>query len=422
MPQNLDPVLRRDDKHTITVKTLGGLGDGISEIDGKPLFTPKSCAGDRLEIRIVHQTKESLRGEIVSVLEAGADRVAPPCVYFSDCGGCSLQHISENAYHEFKRRMAKDALAFAGFPDTAIDVTFLPAATRRRVEFKWDGRSLAYYAARSHDLVPVESCLILEPVLAKLMAPLAKALTKFSNIKTVSLTAADSGVELLLGLNDNHRPDKTAFEALANTLNLARVGVVSENGEYTTVVKRIPITMNFGGYDVAFPPDAFLQASKEGQKLLTDAVLAGVGEAKQVVDLFCGIGTYSFPLSKIAVTHAVEHDLPMVQSFGKNIKTLGLAEQLSVEERDLFRSPLTAKELARFDAIVLNPPRIGAKEQTKQIAESAVKRVVMVSCNPATFARDAKALKAAGFTLTSAQAIDQFVYSPHLEIVAVFQK
>jgi len=406
----------------VTVKSVGGLGDGIAEIKGKPVFIAKACAGDELEIRIVNETKEALRGEIVSVIKPGPDRAEAPCIYFADCGGCGLQQLSENAYREFKRKMAQDALSHAGFGDTKIETVFLPAAARRRVEFKWNGSALAYYASRSRNMVPVENCLILEPALAKLMTPLSQALKKFSNIKTVSLTLSDSGVDMLLGLSDNHRPDKTAFEALAESLNLVRIGIVSENGEYTSAVKRKPVTMDFGGYEVALPPGAFLQASREGQKLLTDAVLAGVGDAKRVVDLFSGIGTYSFPLSKSAVTHAVEHDLPMVQSFKKNIKTLALAERLSVEERDLFRSPLMVKELERFDAAVINPPRIGAREQTKQIAASHLSRVVMVSCNPATFARDAKALREAGFTLASAQAVDQFVYSPHLEIVAVFTR
>jgi 23S rRNA (uracil1939-C5)-methyltransferase len=408
--------------HTVTVSSLGGLGDGIGDIDGKPVFIAKACAGDKLNIRIVSETKENMRGEIISVIEPGSGRIKAPCVYYAECGGCSLQHLSEKSYQDFKRKMAQDAITYSGFPDSKIETTFLDHASRRRVEFKWTGNRLAYYAARSHDMVPVESCVILDPKLSALMPALATALKKFPNIKTVSLTAADSGIELLLGLSDNHRPDKTAFEQMANALNLARVGIVSENREYSTAVKNDPMTMDFGGYNVAFPPDAFLQASKEGQKLLTEAVLKGVGDAKHIVDLFCGIGTYSFPLSKQAVTHAVELDLPMVQSFKKNIKNLGLVERLSIEERDLFRKPLTAKELNRFDAIVINPPRIGAKEQTKQIAESTVNRVVMVSCNPATFARDAKALKAAGFALTSAQAIDQFVFSPHLEIVAVFSR
>jgi 23S rRNA (uracil1939-C5)-methyltransferase len=422
----MDPRLRGDDgnmgSQIITIKSLGGLGDGIADLNGKPVFVSKACAGDVLDIRIVHETKEALRGEIISVIKPGSDRATADCRYFSECGGCSLQQLSITAYQTFKQRMATEALAHAGFPDTKINTVFLRANTRRRVEFKWTGNKLAYYAARSHTMVPVETCSILDPKLEALMPALAKALKPFPNIKTVGLTLADSGIELLLNLSDNHRPDKTAFEQLAVSLKLARVGVISENREYTTAVKRDPVTMDFGGHEVAFPPDAFLQASKEGERLLTEAVVKGVGDATSVVDLFSGIGTYSFPLVKTARVHAVELDTPMVQSFAKNVKTLGLSDRLSVEERDLFRKPLSARELERFDAVVINPPRIGAKEQTKQIAESGIKRVVMVSCNPATFARDAKALKAAGFALTHAQAVDQFVYSPHLEIVAVFQR
>lgn len=407
---------------TVTIESLGGLGDGIASLNGKPLFVPKACAGDQLSVRIVHQTKEALRGEIVSVEQPGPDRATAPCLHFDACGGCTLQQLSEESYREFKTRMAESALRQAGFPDIKIETIFLPAASRRRAEFKFDGQKLAYFAARTNDLVPIDNCLILEPALAALMKPLARDLKKISGIKTVSLTAADSGFDLQITLIHNDKPDVAVLDKMAETLGLSRIGIRSKNDEYWGAVKRAPVTMHLGGYDVALPPDAFLQASSEGQKILTDAVLAGTEGAKRIVDLFCGIGTYSFPLSARASTHAVELDAAMIGSLKKSIKQHNLSEKLSAEERDLFRNPLSAKELNSFDAVVINPPRIGAKSQCEDIAASTVSRVVMVSCNPATFARDAKTLKDGGFRLESTKALDQFVYSPHLEMVAVFSR
>lgn len=415
------------DTHTVNVTSLGGLGDGLSRLNGKPLFIEKAAAGDRLNVRIIHDTKEALRGEIIEVIEAGPDRITPPCPYFTHCGGCSLQHISETAYRSAKLKVLADALAHAGFGEIKADVTFLPAASRRRVEFKVsrteEGMSFAYYAPRSNHVVPVASCLILEPALQSLMQPLAKALGQWpgaNSIKTVSLTQAESGIDMLLELtaplDSSH-----SLETIADHFSIARIAVIY-GAKTAIVVNHKPVIMRLSEFDIALPPGAFLQASREGQRLLTDAVLAGVKGAKLVADLFCGIGTYSFPLSKAARVHAVESDVDMVRNVKAMTQLHGNHRSLTAEQRDLFKNPLTAGELSKFDAIIVNPPRPGAKAQCEQIAKSNIKKLAMVSCSPASFARDAKILKNAGFALESAQGIDQFVYSPHLEIVAIFKK
>jgi len=418
------PIAVSDSLEEITISSIGGLGDGLSSLKGKPLFVEKSAAGDQLKVRITNQTKESLRGEIVEIIKAGPERVTPPCPYYTRCGGCSLQHISVGAYQAGKRKVLSDALAHSGFPDTKADVTFLPAASRRRAELKFDGARFAYYAPRSRDLVAIDNCLILEPALQALLAPLAKQLGKWyavRAIKTVSLTATDSGIDMVLECSSRVE-DTAALSQLAETLNIARISMAVAGEQTLTVVSRAAVTLTIGGYDIALPPDAFLQASKEGQKLITDAVVAALADSKSVADLFAGIGSYSFALSKHMKRHLVESDIGMVKGLKAMIHLHGLNRNMSAAARDLFTAPLVPKELEKFDAVIINPPRAGAKTQCEQIAKSNIKRVVMVSCNPASFARDAKTLKNAGFTLESAQGIDQFVYSPHLEIVAVFAR
>jgi 23S rRNA (uracil1939-C5)-methyltransferase len=414
--------------HDITIDSLGGLGDGLARLNDKPVFIEKAAPGDRLKIRIIHETKEALRGEIVEIISGGLERITPPCPYYSACGGCSLQHVSSDFYQQSQKRVLAQALAHGGFADIEAELIFLPAASRRRVEFKVtrteNGLSFAYYASRSRTLVPVANCLILEPALQALMAPLANALGKWPGtrfIKTVSLTAADSGIDMLL---DCAAPieDMSLLSALADGLKLARISISVAGQKTVTALSRTPVTMRLGDYDVALPPDAFLQASSEGQRLLTEAVMEGVEGAKSVADLFCGIGTYSFCLSKIAHVHAVEMDADMVRGLKSMITLHGLPQRMSAEQRDLFKTPMTAKDLTRFNAVIINPPRPGAKTQVEEIAKSQIKKLVMVSCSPASFARDAKALKTAGFTIERAFGVDQFVYSPHLEIVAVFKK
>ena len=435
----------------LRITSLGGLGDGIATHHVLPVFVEKAAVGDVLSVRLTQQTREHARAEILEILSPGPQRVAPPCPHFSRCGGCSLQQLSENAYRTHKRKVLADALAHAGFGEVQAEIVFLPMASRRRVELKWDGQHFAYYASRSRALVPIAQCLILEPALQALLPPLAEALRSWpaqAGIKTIRLTAADSGTEMLIEHSETATPP-TAHSDLAERARPLGIDRIILNGK--TILEHAPITMRLGDVDVPLPPGAFLQATREGAQLLTQAVVRAIlppplggrsgggqtcsdsanhaplpasplkGEEFNIADLFCGLGTYSFALARQARVHAVELDAGMSQALKRQAQAQGLSE-LTSETRDLFTAPLRAAELARFDAVVLNPPRPGAKAQCEEIAKSSVKKAVMVSCSPASFARDAKILKNAGFSLLSAQGIDQFVMSPHLEIVAAFTR
>jgi 23S rRNA (uracil1939-C5)-methyltransferase len=411
----------------VTVESLGGLGDGIATHNNKPLFIPKSCAGDRLSVRIVHENRDGAQAQIDEILGWGIDRIIPPCGYFDRCGGCSLQQLSESSYQAFKTKIFYNAITHAGYNAANAKTVFLPAATRRRVEFKLahggNAVKLALLEPRSHTPVAIDQCLILRPELQALIAPISEALSAeaFSaTLYAVSLTLTDSGIDMLLTFRNTDLATLPPMEGLCKSLGIARISARNRDDAATrTLHTQTPVEMTLGGYAIPLPADAFLQASVEGQALLTEATLAACEGAKSVADLFCGIGTYSFPASRKVKIHAVESDATMVAAMQKSIKQHGITS-LTAEKRDLFKAPLTAFELNRFDAAIINPPRLGAKAQCEHIAKSTVKTVAMVSCNPATFSRDAKILKSAGFKLQSAQAVDQFVFSPHLEITALF--
>lgn len=214
---------------------------------------------------------------------------------------------------------------------------------------------------------------------------------------------------------------KTLFEweSWCLDLGIARVSLRDGHGTLTVAHTRTPITMTLGGYAVSLPPDAFLQASAAGQQALTRHALATTAHASSVIDLFCGIGTYSFPLSHSAHTHAVEGDSAMVGSI-RNAVSRHAIQTMSVEKRDLFEDPVPTKRLNDFASAIINPPRAGAKAQCEKLAQSTIPTVVMISCNPATFSRDASILCDGGYHLTSIIGIDQFVWSEHLELAAVF--
>ena len=413
----------------VTVDSLGGLGDGIASLNGKPVFIPKSCVGDQLEVQIVHENRDGMQGVISRVITPGKARQTAPCKYFDTCGGCTLQQLTPDAYQKFKTRILHSALAQAGFDRPDAEVLFLPPRTRRRVEFKIhrtpDGRiQFAFHSLRSHTPVVIDSCLVLHPALQALIAPLNDALSTLDlppNLFAASLTQADNGIDLVLIFKGTEPTKIAGLDNACKSLGIARVCVRNTESKARILHQISPVEMHLGDYAITLPPAAFLQATSEGQTQLTDAVLSATKNAASVVDLFCGIGTYSFALSRRASAHAVELEKDMVQALRAGAKQHSI-KTLTCEQRDLFKKPLSAPELQRYNAAVINPPRLGAKAQTEQLALSGISKVVMVSCNPATFARDAAILKKSVYNLESAHGIDQFLWSQHLEIVAVFTK
>ncbi len=383
-----------------------------------------------LSVRIIHNTRELSRGEIVEVIKPGEKRVEAPCPHFAVCGGCSLQQMEIGYYQEFKRKIVSNALRQSGFADAVANTIFLVPASRRRAEFKLlkeDGKwHFAYLGRSSHTKVAITTCLILEPQLQNILPLLQEHISSLpfvQDIESVSITAADSGIEVILQLSSAAKSLKTGnfageLKHIAEMVNLRRIAIVNHAYEPLAAIENGALTMRLGNIDISLPHDAFLQATSEGQKLLTDFAVSGASGAKRIADLFCGIGTYSVVMAETASVHAIDDHALMISNFKQAANANKL--NLTAEARNLFTKPLSASELKSLDAVVINPPRLGAKAQCEQIALANIKKVVMVSCNPATFARDAKILKNAGFTLKDALAIDQFVWSPHLEIAASF--
>lgn len=423
----------RESTIEIKIESLGGLGDGIASHDGKPVFVPKSVIGDVLLIKIIQKTSEFKRGEIVEILKAGKHRKEAPCPHFSACGGCSLQQVHDSHYREFKEKIATNSLRQAGFDITSVKTIFLPPASRRRAEFKIlknTGKySLAYLGNRSHSKVAVNNCLILEPSLQQILPllPESLALLPFiDDIESLSLTATDSGLEIIIMLMHTVNPAlykdslTSHLRSIAEFLKLARITVADSNNIPLATIELAKPTLRIGTENIALPHNAFLQATRAGQKLLTEFAIKNTKNSKKILDLFCGIGTYSIALAENTLVHATDNHKDMIFNLINAAKTNVLP--LTTEKRDLFANPFLANELKKYDAVIINPPRSGAKAQCEQIAASAIKNIVMISCNPATFARDGKILKNSGFTLQDALAIDQFVWSPHLEIAASFRK
>lgn len=411
----------------ITIDSVGVRGDGIAQYEGKPVYVPFTAPGDRVRARLLHEKGER-RGEIVEILVPG-ERARPVCPHFGTCGGCALQHLTDETYAAAKLGWLQGALAQHGFKDIEIaPLRRLAPGTRRRARLALarNGETVAGFHGRmSHAIVDMRECHVVHPALVVLVAPLRRLATEIlprRGVASAALTLGDGGVDVLIELPKV--PGLAEMEALARFAaehDLARLSWRGDHA-FAPVAQRRPVRAIFAGVAVDLPPDAFLQASAEADAVLSALVLDAIGMPGRIADLYAGVGTFSFALASRAPVHAVEGDAEAAKALGQAASRANVADRVRVERRDLARRPLSADELARFDGIVFDPPRVGALAQSRMLAESNVPRIVAVSCNPATFARDARILVDGGYTLAHVAPVDSFIWSPHLELVARFER
>ena len=394
-----------------TVVRLAGRGDGVTDA-GR--YVSLAAPGD---VAVID-------GATVSI-EPGPNHATPPCSHFPDCGGCQLQHVADPAYAEWAAARIVFALAQQGLePGEVMPVHLSPPRSRRRASLRAvrKGRDIAlgFNAENSHRIVDMRECHVIAPALFALVAPLRALLATLvgpGQGAGVTMTLTAEGVDLML----SNVPAETYEEierltAFAGTNGLARLTVEGAGGLQTLAEARQPV-VRFDGVPVALPPGAFLQATADGEAALTAAVLAGTEGATRVADLFCGLGTFALPLARTAQVHAADAARDPVLALGAAARASG--RPVTADHRDLFRRPLTADELNRFDAVVFDPPRAGAVAQVAALARSTVPRIVAVSCNPATFARDAAMLATGGYRIERLWPVGQFRWSTHLELAAL---
>lgn len=411
---------------TFRIERIAGQGDGVADTPSGPIFAPLTLPGE-----LVQGEVRDGRAEGIEVLEPSAERVAPVSPQYGDCGGCSLQHWAAEPYLGWKREQVRLALARERI-ETEIEATVaVPAGTRRRLALHArrleDGRVvLGFKARKSWRLVEVTSCPVAHPALVAAFPALAKLAACFLEHPksaptlhvTLTLTGLDvdvTGVERKTG-GLSRDAQMRAIQAAAEA-DLARLSLAGE----TLVMARQP-RVAFGPATVPVPPGGFLQAVPEAELAMTSRAVEAVRGAKKVADLFCGAGTFTFPLATIAPVLAADASAAGIAALKAGIGTAQGLRSITAEARDLFRRPLAPYDLKGCDAIVFDPPRAGAAEQTAQIAQTRAATVVGVSCNPQTFARDARILIDAGFALERVTPVDQFLWSAHVELVGVFRR
>ena len=381
------------------VVRLAARGDGVAE-SGR--HVPMTAPGDSV----------ADDGAVIP----GPHRAVPPCRHFPECGGCQLQHVDDSAYAQYLIDRIASALAAQDVAVPAILSPHLsPPNSRRRATLKAAGGAVGFNAAASHRIVDMRECHILRPELFAMVAPLRRLLRARA---TAAMTLADQGVDLLLeGVSADRLEAAEALIAFARENKLARLALDDGYGAQT-VWEPEPVTVTLSGVMVPLPHNAFLQATAEGEAALIDTVREAVGEGGAVADLFAGLGTFAFALpGKVYAAEAARDSVLALKTAAGRA-----ARSVFADHRDLYRRPLDETELARFDAVVLDPPRAGAREQTALLARSGVPAIAYVSCNPATFARDAKTLVGAGYRLDWVRPVGQFHWSTHVELAARFSR
>lgn len=355
------------------------------------------------------------------ILSPSPDRVAPPCRHYRACGGCAMQHASDALVAGWKRDVVLRALCAQGIEAEVLEPETSPPGSRRRAKLSGRrtkaGAIVGFHASASDNIVEVPECLILTPVLRALL-PALEAITRrgASRRGEIGLTVCESLSGPDLRVDGGLPLDPALRSDLARIAGEAGIARLSWGDE--PVAQSTPPMQAMGTARVVPPPGAFLQATREGEAALIRHVRSGVAGARRVADLFAGCGTFALPLAEVAEVHAVEGEAAMVEALDRGWRGAAGLRRVTTEARDLFRRPLLSSDLDRFDAIVIDPPRAGAEAQMHEIAGSGVASVVMVSCNPVTFARDVRILADAGFRCGPVAVVDQFRWSSHVEIVS----
>ncbi len=408
----------------LAIARMGRFGDGISDTPAGPVYVPYALPGET--VSVAPWPGHPDRRQLIEVETASAERIAPVCAHFGICGGCALQHWATKRYREWKRGLVVAWLKQVELDAPVADLIDAHGEGRRRAVFHArpgarEVLKVGYAARKFHHVVAIDRCPVLAPSLAGAIAAawaLAEAIADAHKSLDIQVTATDAGLDIdLRGSGPLSPVQIVGLAAVAHRHGLARL---TRHGEM--VAQRAPPRITVGRAKIVPPPGGFLQATAAGELALAQLVTAYCTDARNVADLFCGVGPFALRLAEGARVSAADNDAAAVAALARAAKETQGLKPIEAQPRDLFRRPLVAAELAAFDAVVFDPPRQGAEAQARALAASAVPTVIAVSCNPTTLARDARILVDGGYRLARVTPIDQFLYSNHVEVVALFQR
>jgi 23S rRNA (uracil1939-C5)-methyltransferase len=409
---------------TLVITHVGHRGDGIAETAGGAVFIPYTLPDETVEA--VEVSGHPDRRSLLRVDISSPDRVSPFCPHFGICGGCATQHWADAPYRAWKRDLVVTALAQAGIDASVDDLIDAHGEGRRRAVLHArhgakDILEVGFSALRAHTIIPIDVCPVLSPSMAGTIPAawaIAEALAPLRKPLDIHATATLNGLDIDVRGSGELRTAQTG--ALARIAEKHALTRITRHGEMVT--QRAAPVVKIGRAMLTLPPGSFLQATQAGEDMLARLVADHAGKSKIIADLFCGVGPFALRLAENAKVTAMDSDEGAIEALSRAGSATPGLKAVAAQKRDLFRRPLTAPELKPFDAVIVDPPRQGANAQARELAKSKVPLVISVSCNAATFARDAKILIDGGYKLSAVTPVDQFKYTAHVEIVARFSR
>lgn len=408
----------------LTIDHVGHFGDGVALADGASVYVPYALGGETVDV--LPSPGHDDRRLLAHVIAASPERIDPFCPHFGTCGGCAIQHWQDNAYRNWKRQLVVDTLAYAGIVCEVEELIDAHGTGRRRMtmharQSQQGVLRVGFAAAGRHEIIAIDHCPILDPAMrgaveaandiAELLKPVSKPLD-------IQITAADNGLDIdVRGSGPLNTAMLSQLSKLAEKHGLARL---SRHGEL--VIMRKPPVVQIGKAEIILPAGSFMQPTRAGEETLAALAFTRCKGAKHVADLFCGFGPFALRLAEKFKVSAFDSDAGAVTALQNAVKNTQGLKPIKAEARDLFRRPLMPQELRDVDCVVFDPPRQGAQAQSQQLAASKIAKVVAVSCNPTTFARDARILLDGGLKIESVAPVDQFRHTPHVELVARFSR
>ena len=408
MPEPLD----------VEIVRIGARGDGVAMRDGAPVYVPYALPGERWRLDAEGNARFA---------DGPSGRAEPVCQHFMTCGGCVAQHMPPEVYRAWKRDLVAEAFRHRGIDAEVEPLVSVAAGSRRRAAFgvHVTGSSvvLGFREEGSHTLVDLAECPVLDPAIVAAFGgfkALARRILRDGETGRLAVTKLDQGLDVAFdAVRKGLSPDvRETLAGDARRMGLVRLSIGAE-----LIMAAGAATVTIAGAAIRVEPSLFLQAVPEAEQALAALVLAGLPKrVKSIADLFAGVGTLTLPLARRAAVFAFDSDRQAIAALGDAVRHAQGLKPVTARVRDLFREPLSARELAGFDAAVLDPPRAGAAAQAERLAASKVPVVIAVSCNPQTLARDARTLIDGGYRMGRVTPVDQFVYSAHVEAVAVFRR
>lgn len=418
------------------IKALGVKGDGIANIDFGKVFVPFTVPGDVVRVSLEKSKDRVRRAKVLSILEAGTERIESACRHFTKCGGCSVQQLTNSSYQSWKQNIVYQALKRKNI-DTSVLKNLIPGNPHTRRRIRVSARRLAketvlgFRERGSRRVVALEECPVIINEILGILPQLREFISqtlKVGESAEIAITYTHTGLDITLFLpKEPSLANRERLALFAETHDVSRINWNSFPSKFEQaaepIVTRRVVTMEFGGVAVKIPPNAFVQPTAQGEKIIREKITEVIGKAKRIVELFAGCGALALPLASRG-HHVSAFDLAEnhIAALSLAARSNGIGERVRVQTRNLHRRPLLGSEFDKVDAVILDPPRGGAAEQATHLAASEVPVIAYVSCDPQSFANDAEVLIAGGYNLINVMPFDQFLWSSHVELIGIFEK